>query len=159
MRRLSWIIAAVWVASLTGAIYAQKKAGGGMSRPGMATMARPPRGGTTKITGPVKGQPSGSSFVVAVPRKGPVNVDASKARFRNQGKFASAAALKPGAMVTVTGTMTGTSMAATEVDIRSIPGLRRGGARSAGRPMPNGAKPMPNGAKPMKRGMSMPGKK
>jgi hypothetical protein len=97
---------------------AQKKTMPGMKadKPSMA------QGAGLKVTGPVKGAPTGKNFVVAVPRKGPINVDGSKAKFRMKGKFASPSQLRAGAMVTVTGMMNGTTMMASDVDIKSLPG-------------------------------------
>jgi hypothetical protein len=63
-------------------------------------------------------------FVIAAPRKGPVNVDAASARFRYKGKFAAADTLKAGAFVQATGTMNGTWLKASEVEIFRIPGAQ-----------------------------------
>lgn len=105
--------------------HAQKKG----AMPGSKMAAPKPamaQGAGMKVTGPVKGAPMGKNFVVAVPRKGPVNVDGSKAKFRMNGKFTGAAELRAGAMVTVTGMMNGTTLVATNVDIKSIPGGKKG---------------------------------
>lgn len=90
--------------------------------PGAPPHAGAQAAGTMKVTGPVKGAPTGTTFIIATPRKGPVTVDASSAKFRNHGKFASATSLRGGAFVQATGTMSGTTLKATEVNIIRLPG-------------------------------------
>lgn len=72
----------------------------------------------TSVTGPVKGSVNGKKFTIGR-RGGPVDVDATGATVRDNGKFASLNSVKGGTMVTVTGTMDGTILKATEVNIHS----------------------------------------
>jgi hypothetical protein len=72
--------------------------------------------GEVSVTGPVKGAPTGKTFVIA--RKGgDTTVDATKAQIRQGGKFASFNDIKAGLMVTAKGTMQGTTLMATEVTL------------------------------------------
>ena len=75
----------------------------------------------TKVTGPVKGAPRGSTFVIAT-RKGTTTVDASKATVRHKGRFANVAMIKPGTFVQSTGTLSGSTLMASEVNIIRLPG-------------------------------------
>lgn len=123
---------------LQGGAVAQKKTppkAGGHTRMPLGVMAAP-----THVTGMVKGRPMGSTFTVAPPRKPAVTVDASGAKFRYRGKFASAAILKPGATVTVTGITSGTGLKATIVNINSLPGQGGKGGKTGGAMM-GGKKP------------------
>lgn len=86
-------------------------------------------GGETKISGMVKGSPSGKSFTVGT-RKGAVKVDASKAKIRVNGKFAKVDVLTGGTQVNVTGTMSGDTLNATDVDAH--PRGKSGGADKKG---------------------------
>jgi len=70
----------------------------------------------TSITGPVKGQPAGKTFVIAT-RKGTTTVDATGAKVRNKGKFASFDLIKGGTMVTAKGTLQGDTLKAEEVEV------------------------------------------
>lgn len=100
-----------------------------------ATKAPPAadKGAMTKVTGPVKGAPSGKTFTVAVPRKGNVTVDGTGAKVRINGRFASMDAVKAGTMVTVSGTMNGTTLAAKEIEVHGgkKTGAKEGGASTA----------------------------
>jgi hypothetical protein len=82
-----------------------------------AKPAAKPSTGTTSVTGPVKGAPSGKTFVIA--RKGgTVTVDASSAKIRDdKGKFTSMADIKGGVMVTAKGTLSGTTLKAQEITV------------------------------------------
>jgi hypothetical protein len=93
---------------------------------------KPPKPGVTSFTGPVKKAPIGKTFVLAVPRKGDVTVDASKAKVRVNGKFASFDVIKAGVMVTARGTMNGATLAASDVEAHP-----RGGSK----PPPPAPKP------------------
>ncbi|HEU4754525.1 MAG TPA: hypothetical protein VFU47_15560 [Armatimonadota bacterium] len=78
----------------------------------------PAAGKMESVTGPVKGAVSGKSFTIA--RKGgPVTVDASGAKVRENGKFAKLDGLKGGTMVTARGTMNGSTLKATEITIHA----------------------------------------
>lgn len=121
------------LASAAGAQKPTPKAHG-MSRPG----THRPMAAATKVTGPVKGMPTGNTFVVAVPRKGPITVDAAHAKVRMRGKFASLKELRGGAMVTVTGMMSGPTLMASDVDIRSLPGKTKA-MHAAAHPMARAA--------------------
>ncbi|MDH7568444.1 MAG: hypothetical protein QHJ73_02490 [Armatimonadota bacterium] len=66
------------------------------------------------VHGIVKGQPVGTTFVVA--RKGgEVKVDASKAKIREREKTATFSVIRPGLMVTAKGKMEGKVLKAEEV--------------------------------------------
>src|SRR5438046_1314299 len=86
-------------------------------RPGTKPPPKPAaKPGEVSVTGPVKGAPTGKTFVIA--RKGgDTTVDATKASIRANGKFASFNDIKAGLMVTAKGTMQGTTLAATEVTL------------------------------------------
>jgi hypothetical protein len=114
--KLLAIVSLLAVLTSTSA-WSQRKA-----MPGAPPHAGAPVAGTMKVTGPVKGAPTGTTFIIATPRKGPVTVDASGAKFRHNGKFASMSMLKGGAFVQATGTMSGTTLKATEVNIIRVPG-------------------------------------
>ena len=68
------------------------------------------------VTGIVKGAPAGKVYTV-VSGKRVAKVDASHARVRMKGKFASASALAPGAFVRVQGSMNGDTLNAATVDV------------------------------------------
>ena len=93
--------------------------------------ARPSAASQTKITGPVKGAPRGSSFVIAT-RKGTTTIDASKATIRHKGRFANVAMIKPGTFVQATGTLSGSTLMAAEVNIIRIPGAPKAPKKSPG---------------------------
>ena len=89
-------------------------------RPAAAAEAGEKAGAQT-VTGPVKGSPTGKTFTIG--RKGgPVTVDASKAKVRQNGKFASFDLIKGGTMVTAKGTMDGTTLKASEVEVHAKKG-------------------------------------
>ena len=104
-----------------------------------------------KVSGFVKGSPSGKTFVVGA-KSGTFTVDASKARVTLKGKFFSLAKLTGGSHVPVEGTKKGMTIMATSVSI----GMLRGGAaptKPAGKApvKPAGKAPMkPSGKAPMK---------
>jgi hypothetical protein len=84
---------------------------------------------TSTVTGPVKGAPSGKTFMIS--RKGEtITVDASGAKIREKGKFTSVGAIKGGTMVTAKGALQGTTLKATEVTVHSRGG---GGTKAAGK--------------------------
>lgn len=72
-------------------------------------------GKETKVSGIIKSGGSGKSFTLGT-NKGPVKVDASGAKIRANGKFAGADALKGGTQANVTGTMSGDTLKATDVN-------------------------------------------
>lgn len=86
-----------------------------------AFQAKPPvtaAGRTVSFTGTVSGAPAGKTFTLSI-TKGTYTVDASKARIRDHGKFAKIDVIKPGAKVTVVGTLSGSSLTATSVTTNS----------------------------------------
>ena len=123
---------AVSLAALLGLVLSlgQSVAAGSFGKPSRAT-ARPartaPAGQMASVTGPVKGAPSGKTFVIGR-RGGDVTVTLTRrARVRTtSGKFASFADIQPGTMVTAKGTMSYTTLMATEVQVH--PRGRRAGA-------------------------------
>jgi hypothetical protein len=138
MRKLlSLSVIALLAAALTHPALAQDKKGAAKAAPSGkaaamkggakgATMAA--AGGETKISGMVKGSPSGKSFTVGT-RKGPVKVDASGAKVRVNGKFAKLDVLTGGTQVNVTGTMSGDTLKAKDVDAHP---RKSGGAATKG---------------------------
>src|SRR5215212_3959323 len=77
---------------------------------------RAPAEAMKTVTGIIKGAPAGKVYTV-VSGKRSVRVDAGKAVFRNNGRFASAADLKPGTFIRATGSMNGPRLVAKTVDI------------------------------------------
>lgn len=77
---------------------------------------RAPAEAMKTVTGIVKGAPAGKVYTV-VSGKRSTSVDAGKAVVRNNGRFASAADLKPGTFVRATGSLNGTTLVAKTVDI------------------------------------------
>src|SRR5947209_18287800 len=73
-------------------------------------------GGMKTVSGMIKGAPTGMTFVVAS-RGATTTVDASKAKIRVNGKFAKWDAVKSGTQATVMGTMQGTTLMATDVNL------------------------------------------
>jgi hypothetical protein len=138
-RRLSLIAAGVML--IVGVCSAQKPGGQPGKKP--EKQGAPPAGFVT-VNGPVKGAPSGSTFVIAN-RKGTTTVDASKAQVRFRGKFSNVAAIKPGSMVEAKGSMSGATLMATEVNISHIPGTTSNKPEGAGN-KPEGAGNKPEGA-------------
>jgi hypothetical protein len=71
----------------------------------------------TSVTGPVKGSPTGKTFVIGA-KGGPVTVDATKAKVRDKtGKFVSFSVIKGGLMVTAKGTMKAKTLVATDITV------------------------------------------
>jgi hypothetical protein len=131
MKKLALLCALVLALTLTGHANAQDKMSGGkMSGGKMApTKMAPPKmapAGVQSFTGPVKGSPNGKTFTLAL-RKGPMTVDASKAKVRANGKFAKMDVIKGGAIVTVVGKLTGTTIMADTVTVKSLPGGQKMG--------------------------------
>ena len=86
--------------------------------------------GQTSVTGPVKGPVTGKTFVIA--RKGgTVTVDAGKATVRQAGRFAKLDTVRPGTMVTAKGSMSGTTLTATDVTVYPRKGAMKMSPRSA----------------------------
>jgi len=85
------------------------------------TKTAPKAGATVSYSGPVKGSPTGTTFILAL-RKGPVTVDASHAQVRYKGQFAKFEIIKGGTFVTVVGHLTGTTLQATTITINRLPG-------------------------------------
>jgi hypothetical protein len=100
---------------------------------GSPPAANPPAAGLTSITGPIKGAPTGRTFVVAR-KSGTTTVDASKAKIRINGKFASFDAVKAGVMATVKGKMQGTTLIATDVDLSPRAPRKPANPAAPGRP-------------------------
>jgi hypothetical protein len=78
------------------------------------------------VFGIVKGMPSGTTFVLARPRVGPVTVETKGATIRNHGRFASFNDLKGGTFVKVIGPIEGGVLKATAVDIIRMLGQKGG---------------------------------
>ena len=108
VRRLA--VLALWISLVIPSISTAQRAG-----------SRAAAGEKTKVTGPVKGAPRGSTFVIAT-KKGTTTVDASKATIRHKGRFANVAMIRPGTFVQATGTLSGSTLMAAEVNIIRIPG-------------------------------------
>jgi hypothetical protein len=131
MKKLAFLFALVLTFALTGHAHAQKKddskmSGGKMSGGKMSGSKMAPAA-TQSFTGPVKGSPSGDTFTLAL-KKGPMTVDMSKAKVRVNGKFAKKDVIKGGAIVTVVGKMSGTTLMADTVTVKSMPGGMKAGA-------------------------------
>jgi hypothetical protein len=92
--------------------------------------------GAQTVTGMIKGAPAGKTITV-VSGKRTTSVDTSHARIRSKGKFASPAALTPGSFVRAAGSMNGTTLVATTVDIIRPAG---GAKKAAGGKMTGGKK-------------------
>jgi len=107
------------------------------TKPAAKPAAAKPAAGTMSVTGPVKGAPTGKTFIVAT-KNSQTTVDASKAKIRVKGKFVSMDAIKAGTMVKATGQMQGTTLMAT--DVTAFP--------SAKKPTPAGVKTPPTAPKP-----------
>jgi hypothetical protein len=86
------------------------------------------KGGETTVSGMIKGTPNASAktFTLASPKK-TVEVDASKATIRVNGKFAKFEELKGGSQATVKGAMSGDKLMATDVNAHP-----RGGGKKKG---------------------------
>ncbi|MBS1714455.1 MAG: hypothetical protein JST30_08985 [Armatimonadetes bacterium] len=83
-----------------------------------------PVAATNQVSGAVKGEPKGKTFVVAS-KKGTYTVDASKARCTYKGKFFSIGSLKGGTLVMVTGPAKGSTITATEVKVTYMKGAAK----------------------------------
>jgi hypothetical protein len=92
--------------------------------------------GAQTVTGMIKGAPAGKTITV-VSGKRTTSVDTSHAQIRSKGKFASPAALTPGSFVRAAGSMNGTTLVATKVDIIRPAG---GSKKAAGGKMTGGKK-------------------
>jgi hypothetical protein len=68
------------------------------------------------VNGVVKGAPTGKTFVLAS-KKGATTVDASAAKIRERGKFTTIDAVKSGTVANAKGTMDGTTLKATDVNL------------------------------------------
>ena len=130
MKKIAYLFALVLTFALTGHAYAQDKMGGKMSGGKMSgdKMAggKMASGATQSFTGPVKGSPTGRMFTLAL-RKGPMTVDATKAKVRVNGRFAKMDMIKGGSLVTVVGKMSGTTFMADTVTVKSMPGGQKVG--------------------------------
>ncbi len=82
-----------------------------------------------KLSGFVKGDAKGTSFVLGA-KGGPYNVDAKGAKCTNKGKFTSVGSLKGGDGVTVTGTVNGKNVKATEVKVTSLKSAKSSSAKA-----------------------------
>ena len=133
MKRLASLFALVLTFALTGHAHSQDKMGGKMSGGKMSggKMAggkmgdnKVAPGATQSFTGPVKGAPVGRTFTLGL-RKGPMSVDASKAKVRVNGRFAKMETVQAGSMVTVVGKMSGTTFMADTVTVKGAPGGKK----------------------------------
>ncbi len=88
---------------------------------GTNTKTAPRAGAKVSYSGPVKGTPTGTTFILAL-RKGPITVDAAHAQVRYKGQFAKFELIKGGTFVTVVGHATGTTLQATTITINRLPG-------------------------------------
>ncbi|MCW3051754.1 MAG: hypothetical protein JWN14_924 [Chthonomonadales bacterium] len=125
MKKFAYLFALVLTIALTGHAHAQDKMGGKMSGGKMSGGKMAPSEARS-LTGPVKGSPTGKMFTLALP-KGPVTVDASKAKIRVNGKFAKMDMVQGGSMVTVVGKMSGATLMADTVTVKSMPGGKKVG--------------------------------
>jgi hypothetical protein len=139
MKRIAYLLALVLTFALTGHANAQDKMGGKMSggkmsggkmSGGKMSGSKMAPAATQSFTGPVKGSPVGRTFTMGL-RKGPMAVDAGKAKIRVNGKFAKMDVIQGGAFVTVVGKMSGTTFMADTVTVKSMPGGKKMGAMPA----------------------------
>jgi hypothetical protein len=93
--------------------------------PKTAAPSAAPATGTTTVTGIIKGAPAGKVYTVVSGRRS-VQVDTSHAQARSKGRYAS---LAPGAFIRATGSMNGTTLNATSVEVLRPAG---GGKKGAG---------------------------
>ncbi len=100
---------------------------------------------STKVTGPVKGAPAGTTFVIAT-KKGTTTVEAGKATFMMKGKPFEMKDLKAGSMVSATGSMNGKTLVADKVDVFKVPGAAK--PKGGDKPKPAGDKMTPAPKKP-----------
>ncbi len=123
MKKIGLMLAAVLSVAVMSGVQAQKTSGkmaGGKMAGGKMAGAK---SAVVSVSGPVKGAVTGKTFVIGS-SKGPVSVDVSKGTVRMQGKFFSLAKVAPGSMVTATGTMTGTTLMATNVNVTHLEGSK-----------------------------------
>jgi hypothetical protein len=85
-----------------------------LARP--AGKAKMSSAGTTTVSGIIKGAMEGGKITVVAGKRS-TTVDASHATIRNKGKFTSASALTGGSYVRAHGTMNGTTLDATSIEI------------------------------------------
>jgi hypothetical protein len=91
-----------------------------------AQASREPRPGEDKLVGFVKGKPARESFVLAVPRKGEIRIDASRATVRRKdGRTFRVADLVGGSSVSAFGKLEGKRLVATRVIVNSVRGERK----------------------------------
>ena len=96
-------------------------------KPGATTA----KAGTTKVSGFIKGAPTGKTFVISS-RGATTTVDATNARIHVNGKFGSWDAVKAGTQANVTGTMQGGKLVATDVDLHPRGPAKPGGRKTGG---------------------------
>lgn len=110
----------------------------GLARPAAtfarsAGKAKAPSAGTTTVSGIVKGPMEGGKITVVAGKRS-TTVDTSHATIRNKGKFTSASALTAGSYVRAHGTMNGTTLDATSIEIvRPAGGRKPAKAGTAGK--------------------------
>ena len=135
MKKLGFLFALVLTFALTGHAQGQRKDDGKMSggkmsggkmSGGKMSGGKMDAGKTESFTGPVKGSPIGRTFIMGL-RKGPMTVDASKAKVRMDGRFAKIDVVKGGSFVTVVGKMSGATFMADTVTVKSLPGGKKAG--------------------------------
>jgi pentapeptide MXKDX repeat protein len=131
MKKLASLFAVVLALAVTGHAHAQDKMSGGKMSGGKMADSKMSGGKmapaeTKSYTGPVKGAPGKSSFILAM-KSGPMMVDTSKAKVRMNGKFTKMDTVKGGSMVTVTGMLKGTTFMADTVTVKSLPGGKKVG--------------------------------
>ena len=90
--------------------------------------------GFVTLSGRVTGSAGGGVFVIAAPR-GRITVVAGGATIRHQNQLVAATVIRPGAFVRVSGTLTGSRLAAQTVDILSLPGQSNAGAAQTNTPV------------------------
>jgi len=78
--------------------------------------AKPATAVSKTVSGMIKGAPTGKTFVLAS-RGATTTVDASKAKIRVNGTFAGWDVVKSGTQATAIGTMQGTTLMATDVNL------------------------------------------
>lgn len=139
MKKFAYLLALALTFALTGPAHAQKKDDGKMSGgkmsggkmdAGKMSGGKMDAGQTQSFTGPVKGSPTGRTFTLGL-RKGPMMVDATKAKIRLDGRFAKIDVVKPGSFVTVVGKMSGSTFMADTVTVKSAPGGKKVGPKMA----------------------------
>lgn len=137
MKKFASLFTLALALALTGNAHAQDKMSGGKMSGGKMSggkMAPAKAAPTQSLTGPIKGAPSGKTFTLGL-KKGPVSVDATKAKVRVNGKFASLTSLTDGMTATVVGKMSGTSFMADTVTVKTAPAAK---ATPGGKMAPKG---------------------